>query len=350
VASLRQQLEALIDELSPTLEKAFLEAIEGIKSEIILREIVERLERRDIEGAIDALHIDPEAFRPLSDALRQAYNAGGLLTSENMPRLFDPMGGRVVFRWDVSNQAAEANIRDLSSTMITNIADDTRTMVRERILAGYAQGQGPNTIATSIAGRIDKVTRKRVDGALGITAQLGRTVENARLALSTGDVEGMKAYLLLKRRDKRFDRTVMAAIRAGKPLSAENVAKVTTALTNRYILLRGQTVARTETAMAVMNAKHQAYLQALAKANRDTSLVTRKWRSAGDRRVRHTHAVLNAQEVTGMDMPFQSPSGAILRFPGDTSLGAGAGEVVNCRCDVSYIFNFAESYARSRGR
>jgi hypothetical protein len=59
---------------------------------------------------------------------------------------------------------------------------------------------------------------------------------------------------------------------------------------------------------------------------------------------------LNATEVTGMDAPFMSPSGAMMRFPGDTSMGAGAGEIINCRCDVEYNFNFAEAFARSRGR
>lgn len=49
--------------------------------------MVAELEARDFEGAINALHIDPAAFRPLSEALRQAYDAGGLLTSQNMPRL-----------------------------------------------------------------------------------------------------------------------------------------------------------------------------------------------------------------------------------------------------------------------
>ncbi len=78
--------------------------------------------------------------------------------------------------------------------------------------------------------------------------------------------------------------------------------------------------------------------------------MTRKWRSAGDGRVRHTHIVLNGQEVRGMDLAFQSPSGAMLRYPGDTSLGAGAAEIIGCRCDVEYNFDFAEAYARSRGR
>jgi hypothetical protein len=350
MASLRQQLADLIEGLSPAMEKAFMEAVADIKSEIVLREVVSRLEARDVQGAIEALHIDPAAFQLLSEALRQAFNQGGLITSQNMPRLADTLGNRVVFRWDVSNQGAEAVIRDLSSTMITNITADTRDMVREKIETAYAKGQGPNTIALDIVGRVNAVTKRREGGLIGITSNLARTVENARTALAIGDIDGMKRYLTLARRDKRFDRQVTKAISEGKPLPADVVARITGRLSDRYVQLRGETISRTETTMAVMSAKHEAFLQALSKSNRDASLVTRKWRSAGDNRVRHTHSVLNAQEVTGMDMPFQSPSGALLRFPGDTGLGAGASEVVGCRCDVEYNFNFAEAYARSRGR
>ncbi|MDX0566228.1 phage minor head protein [Sinorhizobium medicae] len=350
MASLRQQLDALIEELSPAMEKAFREAIEDIKSEIVLKEVVERLERRDVEGAIAALHIDPAAFRPLSEAIRTAFNSGGLLVSKNMPRLSDPAGGRVVFRWDVQNQRAEQIIREASSTMITHVTEDTKQMARERIEAGYAKGQGPNTIALDIAGRVNRVTGRREGGLLGMTSQLARTVENARTALLSGDVEGMKHYLTLTRRDKRFDRQVAKAIREGKPLPADAVQKITGRLADRYVQLRAQTIARTETQSSVHAAKHEAYQQGLDRAGRDASLVTRRWRSVGDGRVRHTHQVLNAEEVTGMDLPFQSPSGAMMRFPGDTSLGAGAAEIIGCRCHVEYNFDFAEEYARSRGR
>ncbi|WP_051158694.1 hypothetical protein [Rhizobium grahamii] len=102
MASLRQQLSDLIDKFSPEIERAFREATDEITSEIVLKEVVTYLERRDIEGALAALHIDPSAFRPLAEAVRQAHNAGGLLTLQNTPCLFDPMGARVVFRWDVS--------------------------------------------------------------------------------------------------------------------------------------------------------------------------------------------------------------------------------------------------------
>ena len=350
MATLRQRLGELIEKLEPETERAFLEAVEDIKSEIILREIVERLERQDIDGAIEALHIEPSAFRPLSEALRQAFNQGGILTIQNMPRLSDPMGGRVVLRWDVGNQRAEANIRELSSTLITEVTESTKEAVRETILSGYSQRQGPRTIALDLVGRQSAVTKRREGGVIGLNRPQAELIERTRINLLSGDPALMAKYLTLKTRDKRYDGAVRRAIAAGKPLDAETLNKVLMRLRDRNLRLRGETIARTETMTSVMAAKHEAYQQGLDAAGRDASLVTRKWRSAGDRRVRHTHMVMNGQVVQGMDLAFQSPSGAMLRYPGDTSLGAGANEIIACRCDVEYTFDFAEAYARSRGR
>jgi hypothetical protein len=194
------------------------------------------------------------------------------------------------------------------------------------------------------------VTGKREGGVIGLNGPQAELINRTRINLLSGDPQLMAKYLTLKTRDKRLDSAVRKAIAAGKPLDAETLNKVLMRLRDRNLKLRGETVARTETYTSVMAAKHEAYQQGLDAAGRDASLVTRKWRSAGDGRVRHTHMILNAQEVTGMDLPFQSPSGAMLRYPGDTSMGAGAGEIINCRCDVEYNFNFSEAFARSRGR
>jgi osmotically-inducible protein OsmY len=350
MASLQSKLDGLIEQLAPEMEAAFRQAVQGITSEIVLKEVIDRLERQDIEGAVEALHIEPAAFRPLAEALRIAFNQGGVLVTENLPKLRDPMGGRVVFRWDVGNQRAEAIIKSLSSDLIVGIAEDTKRLAREKIAAGYSQGKGPKSIALDLAGRINRITGKREGGLLGMTSQLARTVENAKEALGTGDIAGMKRYLTLSRRDKRFDRQVSKAIEEGRALPAEAVEKITGRLASGYVRLRGQTIARTETQAAVHTAKHEAYQQGLDKAGRTDSLVTRKWRSIGDRKVRHTHSVLNATEVTGMDVPFQSPSGALMRFPGDSSLGAGPSEIVACRCHVEYNFDFGAEYARGLTR
>ncbi|WP_421591089.1 head morphogenesis protein [Shinella sp. M27] len=350
MATLRQQLLDLIDRLAPEMERAFLEAVEDIKSEIVLREIVERLERRDIEGAIEALHIDEAAFRPLAEALRQAYNAGGIMVVKDMPRLSDPLGGRVVLRWDVQNQGAEANIREISSRAITDITHQTREAARETIVSAYARGQGPNTIALDLVGRQSRVTGRREGGIIGLNAPQAELIERTRINLLSGDPALMRKYLTLKTRDKRLDGAVRRAIDAGKPLDKATLDKVLMRLRDRNLKLRGETIARTETVTSIMAAKHEAYRQGLEKMGRDESLVKRKWRSSGRRNVRHTHQVLNGQIVVGMDLAFQSPSGALLRYPGDTLLGAGAAEIVNCVCDVDYEYDFAEAYARSRGR
>ncbi|RKD68975.1 hypothetical protein [Rhizobium sp. WW_1] len=348
--TLRQQLDDLIEKLSPDMEKAFHAAVDNLKDEIVLKEVVERLERRDINGALAALHIDPEAFQPLSEALRNAYNAGGSLVTENMPRLFDPNGGRVVFRWDVRNQGAEAHIRDLSATLITNVSESTIAAARQTIVEGYSRGQGPNTIALDLVGRKNAVTGKREGGVIGLNAPQAELIERARINLASGDPTLMAKYLALQTRDKRLDGAVNKAMAAEKPLDKATLDKVLMRLRDNNLRLRGNTIARTETLTSVMSARHESYRQAASKANRDESLITRRWRNSGKRTSRHTHQILNAQEVTGLDMPFHSVSGAMLRYPGDTSLGAPASEIVNCECDCEYNFNFAEAYARSRGR
>ncbi len=164
MATLRQQLLALIDQLSPEMERAFLESIADIKSEIVLREIVELLERGDVAGAVEALHIDQAAFRPLSEAVRQAFNQGGILTVGGLPRLSDPVGGRVVVRWDAQNQRAEAIIRDMSSKLITSVSEQTKEAVREVIVGRYAEGQGPRAIALDIVGTQNRANGVREGG------------------------------------------------------------------------------------------------------------------------------------------------------------------------------------------
>jgi hypothetical protein len=60
----RERFEQLVSTYEPMLRSAFIEAIDDIRSNIVLRRIVERLERQDIAGAIRAMNLDDAAFRP----------------------------------------------------------------------------------------------------------------------------------------------------------------------------------------------------------------------------------------------------------------------------------------------
>ena len=120
-ADLKRQLEALTDRLEPQLARAFQESFDDVNSRVIIKRLVDRLERGDIAGAIAELHIDNEAFRSVDKAILEAYDAGGIATEQGMPKLRDPSGALVVWRWNLRNLRGEQLIREFSSREITNV-------------------------------------------------------------------------------------------------------------------------------------------------------------------------------------------------------------------------------------
>ncbi|RVL60366.1 MULTISPECIES: phage minor head protein [Sinorhizobium] len=326
-------LDELLSTYEPRLAAAFREAIETIKSTAVLARVVERLDRGDVNGAVEAMQIEPEAFSALEIALQEAFNAGGTNAVGELPKVMDPQGNRVIWRFGVRNPAAEAILRHLSSTMVTHITDDQRQGIRQALEQGLARGASPRLTALDVVGRQSRVTGRREGGVIGLTRHQTEFIERARLHLASGDAEQMNRYFELKTRDKRFDRTVMAAVRAGKPVTGEALTKIVGRLRDKNLLLRGEMLARTETMMALSSARDETMRQQIEAGKVEARDITKVWRSAGDSRVRHTHRVLNGKSV-GMDEVFQSPSGALLRFPGDPR--APISEISGCRCRLEY--------------
>lgn len=62
--------------------------------------------------------------------------------------------------------------------------------------------------------------------------------------------------------------------------------------------------------------------------------TTKRWVTMGDQKVRHTHRLVDGEEVGILD-DFEVGNAKML-FPKDASRGAGAEEIVNCRCVVTY--------------
>ncbi|WJR66953.1 phage minor head protein [Neorhizobium sp. CSC1952] len=334
--------DELLDQYEPRLAAAFRESIEAIKSSIVLARVVERLERGDILGAIEAMELDPDAFSALEIALQDVFNAGGINMVEELPTR-GPDGGRVVWRFGVRNPEAERILRELSSTMVTHITEDQRQGLRQALEYGLARGLNPRATALDVVGRQNRVTGRREGGVIGLTRHQIEYIERARVNLTSGDPRLMRQYLELKTRDRRFDRTVLAAIRDERPIPAEMMQKIIARLNDRNLLLRGEMLARTETMMALGSARDNAIRQQIAAGKIEAQDVTKVWRSAGDNRVRHTHRVLNGKSV-GVDEAFQSPSGAMLRYPGDPQ--APISEISGCRCRLQYHISYIDAVVR----
>lgn len=340
----RQIFEALLSDWEPRIRDAFLASIAKVRNDVTLRVVIERLERGDMQGVIDALAIEREAFGEFENAIAQTFNAGGTAQADAL-RLRDPSGDRVMFRFGVRNPQAEEWLRWHSSTLITRITDDMREAVRQHLATGMEQGRNPRQTALDLVGRVSRASNSRQGGVLGLTAVQERYVASARSELTSGDPAAMRNYLSRGRRDKRFDRTVEKAIREGRPVPAEMVDRITGRYSDGLLNLRGEVIARSETLSSLNGGRNEAMRQAIASGKVDARYVVKRWRATHDGRTRFTHALLDGKEV-GFNEPFISASGAHLQYPGDPS--APGREHIGCRCTMELRVDYTAQLIERR--
>lgn len=342
--SLRAQIESLVETWTPEIRKAFMDGVNDLRSNADLRGIVAALERGDIEAAVRALNLDPAAFRQLDRAIVGAFESGGVTATAAISTAASNSGIRgVVFRFGVRNPRAEQWLSSHSSTMITRILDDQRTAVRNALRSGMEAGINPRTMALDITGRINRATGRREGGLIGLTAPQEAFSRNAMNELLSGDPALMRNYLTRGRRDKRFDRTVIAAIRDGVPIDRATAEKMVGRYRDNLLNLRGETIGRLEAKAALHQSEREAFLQAADTANVDRRDIKRTWRHSGGKDARDQHVAMNGQTV-GVDEPFVAPDGTRLMFPCDPN--APVAHTANCRCQVDTTIDFLAALAR----
>ena len=325
-------LEQLVEKWAPSLRTAFLEAISLIRSRVRIAQIVDRLEKGDIDGAILAVGIDPVVFRPVDLALMHAFEAGGNFAAKAVPPSPVPGGFKLQVLFDVRNPRAEAWLKNYSSDLVTEIVADQKEAIRTHLTAGMTAGNNPRTVALDLVGKISPVTGKREGGVIGLTSSQEQWALNYGREIAANDPAALTRNL----RDKRFDSAMSKAIKFGKPIPQDLQDKMLASYRNRALKFRADTIARTEALTSLHQAQHEATQQGIDKGAVKIENVTKIWHSAGDSRVRDTHRALNGTKVK-FSADFVSPSGARLRFPGDPN--APASETVNCRCYMAVSIN-----------
>lgn len=349
----RRQLEQLAESFEPSIRRAFLDAFYDARNQAAVRMVAELIAAGRVEAVADLVGLNAPRFSPLVEAIRATYLRSGILTAGEIPALTSnfSLGGRwspsrgyrVAWNFDITNPEAESWLREHSSRLVTGIVEDQRQAIRLFAAEGMALGRNPRQTALDIVGRVSE-TGRRTGGVIGLTSQQAQFVANARAELS--DPDRMAAYFDRQRRDKRFDATVRKAMESGKPLSAEQIDKITGRYADRLLALRGETVARTESLTAMSAAREESYRQAIEAGDISPENVTCTWGATGDSRTRHSHMAMNGQERI-FGEPFVTPSGARMMFPGDTSLGAGVEETIQCRCTKRYRINYAAEALRA---
>lgn len=343
----RELLEQIAAEWEPIVRAAWIEAIAAIKSNVVLKRIVERLDRNDVAGAVRELGIEDGMFARFENAIVQAYNAGGFATIHAMPRLRDPSGNRIVFSWGVRNLAGETAIRQHAARMVTGMTQDMRAGLAEILAANLAEGASPNRAALNAVGRINRVTSRREGGLLGLTSQQMRTAEWIRRAMRDGDADKMRQYLGLQLRDKRFDRSVLRALRAetGLPDAAD---RIFARYSDKALDYRGKTVARHETMLALDQSRDDAFRQQIDEGKVDVQDITKTWHHTARKNERPQHKAMQGQVVGFNDM-FVAPDGTQMRYPRDAS--APASHTIGCFCRAEYRIDYtAQALRRYQAR
>jgi len=191
----------------------------------------------------------------------------------------------------------------------------------------------------------------RTGGTIGLTPGQERWVSNTRRDLNemqviaarvrSGEYSTLQASEQLEKsgyfsralRRKGSDNQIIKSIANGKDLDGNTIDRLVMTYRNNALRYRGEVIGRTEALQALNRSEYEAFMQAVDSGALRRQDVKRVWSSAGDGRVRDRHAQMDGQSVS-IDEPFMSPSGALMLYPGDTSLGADASETIQCRCNI----------------
>lgn len=328
------------------LLRTFTQTIQSVKDQATIAEIVRLLEVGNVDGVIELLQLEPATFEPIEEAIRQSYRTGGLTGAEQVGPIPTNVG-TLVMRFNMRNPRAEQWLRNLSSRLVTEIFDDQRTMVRERLTDNLARGVNPRQAALDLVGRVDPQTRNRTGGFIGLTSRQAQWVSDARQELE----ELNPNYLTRALRDKRLDGAVRRAIEDDKPLSARQIDAAISRMQARTLRYRGQVIARTESINSLRAGQFEAVKQAIEKGEVESQDIKKTWDATGDARTRIDHLQMEQAYSEGIpvDQAFVAPDLSRLMFPGDSSLGATGKQTIQCRCRAVYEIDFIGRAVRLEG-
>lgn len=342
--SARELLEQIASDWEPSVRSAWVEAIDRIRSNIVLRRIVERLERGDVAGAVRDLGIDDGVFAKFEQSLVQAYHSGGIATVDSMPTLRDPSGNRIVFSWGVRNLPAEQAMRQHAANLVTAVTTELRDGIRDILTENLSRGQSPYDAARLIAGKVSRVTGQREGGLVGLSGPQMQTVARIQRAMREGDTEYMRQYLGFANRDKRLDALVIKAIRESRALSADEVDRIVRLYSNKALRYRANVISIHETHMALARSKRDAFQQQIDDGKLDADIVTKKWRRTVSREPRLDHFIMTGKPPILFNEKFTLPDGTQCDGPHDPSLPAR--HVVGCKCDMDISIRFGAQELR----
>jgi uncharacterized protein with gpF-like domain len=313
----RARLDRLLRNADKQYREAFYAYVREVRSSRVMDEIVEALENRDYSAAISIVQSHVQAF---GTVLPTVFQAAAVEAFNEMAPSVSPSIG---YAFDPTNPRAARMMRAEQLSLIREFSRTQVEVVREALAEAFEAGEGSVGVA------------RRIRNVVGLTSRQAGAIANYRRLLASGNLDALTRDL----RDRRFDRTVRAAARAKRALTASEIDRMVDRYRERYLQYRAEMIARTESTRVTNLARQEAFEQTLEQTGTRRDRVLRIWNATQDHRTREAHADMQGQE-RHMDEPFEDGDGNALRFPGDPT--APPETVIQCRCVLTMRFKRSE--------
>ena len=327
----------LLSEIEPEVRRAFMASVVDLQAGVDWSRLLADLERGNIDGAIAALNISPEAWSEYSASVTAAYAKAGASTAAQITQ----QGiGTIGTRFQMSNPRAQAWIAENVGGSIVGFTREAQMTARTVIENGYALGQGPRTIATDLVGRVQGGVR--TGGILGLdnprAMRLQAVTNGMRSAEGVRDlvVQRLDGTLEVRYKvNKATEQRIIKAFRFGTEVPLNERVISEKQYSNALLKQRADTVAETETANAVMAARDEEWQQLAESQVLDKSAVIKTWRHrrGGAKEFRPDHLAMSGKSVRGLDTPFMI-SGVPMKYAHDPR--GGAKNNIRCGCDTEF--------------
>lgn len=308
------RLEALLDELEATVADDFREFVRSVNSAEVFAVIEGLLEEGKVDEALEI--VDSYVVR-FSNVLPAVQATAGEAAAIELGALAGQFA--IAISFDPSHPRAAALARANRLLLIREFTEEQRRATRQAIGRAFELGTG--TAGTARAFR----------GSIGLTQAQEGWVASFEQLLRNRDKRALTRAL----RDRRFDRTLTAAVNLDRPLTEAQIAAQVERYRARALMMRSETIARTEAVRATSLAREEALQQMLEQTGIDPARVRRKWNATRDKRTRDAHTAM-AGQLRELGAPFEDGDGNRLRFPGDPL--APAATTINCRCTITVQF------------
>lgn len=304
----RAVIARMVKRLEPMMRRRVAELLEWLRTRHTMAEIEVAVVERELGQMLSDADVRRMAAA-LATETGAIYVAAARGVSEVIAAsLKQPM------RFDSAVARAVEHLKAGELRLVRGFINEQREIVTEVLGEGLTGGLNP------------KQTARLFRDVVGLAPNQVKAVASYRRALETGD---FRDALGRKLRDRRFDRLVRAARKAGKGLGRAEVDRMVTRYAERSLKMRAETIALTETLGAIHAGADEAWEQAVDSGDIDPETIVEEWISTRDKRTRDSHRTMHRQKRRH-GQPFLSGAGNLLRYPHDPN--APASERIRCRC------------------